>query len=363
MRRNAKRRTVRWIVVLLLIAVVTVLAVYNWPGGGNANDANAAPNTPAGGPDANAPAAGTGDRAAGDSADTDTDPATGPAAANGKVRRLRRMQASAARKAAEAGEALLAENKLAEGRAELTRALLSGALPPATAKAVRGKLVELAERMLLSPRVVDGDPYTFQYTFRPGDVLVRVERALQLRVPAQILLKINNIADARGIRAGQTLKMIRGPFHAIVDKSDFTMDVYLLREGLPPAYVKRFGVGLGKNGSTPTGLWRVGFGRKMVRAPWNPPPNAEQTRKILWGQPDYPLGKMGYWIGLEGIDDNTRLHTGYGIHGTDEPESIGRAESLGCIRLADEDIEQVFAMLYESGRDLDATRSTVRVRP
>jgi lipoprotein-anchoring transpeptidase ErfK/SrfK len=45
-----------------------------------------------------------------------------------------------------------------------------------------------------------------------------------------------------------------------------------------------------------------------------------------------PLGTR--WIGLD--------RRGYGIHGTNQPWSIGRATSHGCIRLAKADLEQLF---------------------
>ena len=46
-----------------------------------------------------------------------------------------------------------------------------------------------------------------------------------------------------------------------------------------------------------------------------------------------PLGTR--WIGLS--------QRGYGIHGTDDPRSVGHARSHGCIRLRNEDVERLFA--------------------
>ncbi len=48
-----------------------------------------------------------------------------------------------------------------------------------------------------------------------------------------------------------------------------------------------------------------------------------------------PIGTR--WLGLN--------RTGYGIHGTNEPGSIGRAASHGCIRLRNRDMEQLFRMV------------------
>jgi hypothetical protein len=39
------------------------------------------------------------------------------------------------------------------------------------------------------------------------------------------------------------------------------------------------------------------------------------------------------------------LGDGYGIHGTDEPESIGHSVSHGCVRLRNEDIEKLYPMV------------------
>jgi hypothetical protein len=349
---GTKRSLVRWLLAAVLVVLVIVVAWKFLPEEqGPPRDANV--------PDANVPDANAIDANAADAnAATAPSPgATQPAPpADWEVLKLRKLPAAEALAAAEKGHQLLAQNRLAEGRAELSRAVLSDALPAEKAQAARKTLTDLGDRMLFSRRVFDGDAYAMQYTFQPREVLAKVERKLRLHVPTQVLLKINGIRDARSIRAGQTLKVLLGPFHAIVCKGDFTMDVYLHREGSEPVFVKRMRVGLGKDGTTPLGLWRVALGKKLVRAPWNPPPNSPIRTSIAWGQADYPLGKKGYWLGLEGIDQETRMHTGYGLHGTDDPASIGREESLGCIRLADADIELVFSLLYEKW-------STVRVRP
>ena len=235
-------------------------------------------------------------------------------------------------------------------RANLADALNSGALSDKQADQARQLLKEIADKTIFSPDVFKGDPCAFWYTFQPGEVLVKVERKLKLHVPAQLILLVNGIKDAKTIRAGQTLKMIRGPFHAVVRKSQFVMDIFLEEpETHRLIFVRRFRVGLGKNGTTPTGTWRVAKGGKMTKADWTPPASmGSSKRKIRWYEKDYPLGKEGYWIALEGIGQTPYTkEDGYGIHGTNDPASIGKASSMGCIRLADDDIEMLFAMLYE----------------
>ena len=365
MRHSRRRSSRNWIIAAAVVVIAGLVVLQFWPGNGEpvGPDANR-PAGAAGGGDANGaglpevPHLAGGGTAEGDGADANDSAHPSDVAArdaNAELTRLRDLPADTATRLVQQGEQLLAQGKKVAGRAVLTKALLSGSLGGVTADSVRSKLEALADEMIFSRRIVEGDPYVATYTFGEGEVLQRVERKLELHVPNQMTLKINKLASGAQIRAGQTLKVIRGPFHAIVDKGDFTMDIYLHREGSEPAYVKRLRVGLGRNGTTPTGLWRVRLGSKRDRAPWFPPASAEEQRSIMPGQPGYPLGKRGYWIGLEGIDEHTERHEGYGVHGTNDPSSIGRAESLGCIRLADADIELVFFLLYEHW-------STVRVR-
>jgi lipoprotein-anchoring transpeptidase ErfK/SrfK len=55
-----------------------------------------------------------------------------------------------------------------------------------------------------------------------------------------------------------------------------------------------------------------------------------------FGDPKNVLGSR--WIGFE---DKKGLY-GYGIHGTTDPDSIGREMSNGCVRLNNEDVEDLF---------------------
>ena len=42
---------------------------------------------------------------------------------------------------------------------------------------------------------------------------------------------------------------------------------------------------------------------------------------------------------------NEHGKTGFGIHGTIDPESIGRAESAGCVRMNKDDVEELFDLV------------------
>jgi len=253
------------------------------------------------------------------------------------------------------GVKLTGENKLVQARSVLSRALLSGRLSAAEANDAQTRLADLANETLFSSRVYDDDPYTFRYVVQPGDMLAKLEVRLQLHVPHILLREINGLKNDT-IYAGQTLKMVRGPFHAVVDKSDLTMDIYLHREGLEKLFIARMPVGLGKDNGTPSGMWQVELGGKAVKPPWYPPPGSGLNGRIEYGDPNYAFGEKGLWIPLVGLDEDNKSFRGYGIHSTNKPETIGRTASLGCIRLRDENIEVVFALLYEKW-------STVEVRP
>jgi lipoprotein-anchoring transpeptidase ErfK/SrfK len=233
--------------------------------------------------------------------------------------------------------------KILDARAMLTEAMLSGQLDQASCDKALEVLTEISQRTLLSDTIADGDPYTYTYHLAKGDTLARVVQKEKLNVTPTIIGQINRL-DASHMQVGQAIKLIRGPAHAVVNSRAFTMDIYLQRPGQPKAFLKQVRVGLGRDG-TPAGAWLVA--RKTSHANWTPPASMADARPIAYGQKDYPLGKDGYWISLQGTDERTRTQTGYGIHGTDEPESIGKAASHGCVRLADDDIEFVYSLLAE----------------
>jgi L,D-transpeptidase ErfK/SrfK len=83
---------------------------------------------------------------------------------------------------------------------------------------------------------------------------------------------------------------------------------------------------------TPLGIFRVVD--REVDPEWNIPNKLQYKykKKIIPAGDDNPIGK--YWLGLS--------VRGYGIHGTDNPWSVGRILSNGCIRLYPEDIEKLF---------------------
>lgn len=208
---------------------------------------------------------------------------------------------------------------------------------------VKAQLSELANRWLFSRAVLTGDPLCETYRVRPGDIFETIGR--KYKVPYEILMEINRMSSPRSLQAGQTLKVVNGPFHAKVYRSTFTMDVYLQN-----TYVRSYKVGLGKvDTETPTGLWRVQPGGKLVKPIWTD----QDGKKHHPEDPDYPLGSR--WIALEGLRGEAKDRTGFAIHGTKEPEQIGTRGSLGCIRMHNGEAIMVYNMLAEGLSQVEVT--------
>jgi len=187
---------------------------------------------------------------------------------------------------------------------------------------VKKQLSELADKWLFSRALFPQDRLCESYMVKPGDLLSTIGK--EHKVPWEILRDINKIQRPEALRAGDRIKVINGPFHARVYRSTFTMDLYL-----QDSFVRSFEVGLGKPGmETPTGIWLVKVGGKLVRPPWTDPVSGKTYHPE---DPDYPLGSR--WIGLEGIKGDAKGRTGFAIHGTKDPGQIGKASSQGCIRL------------------------------
>ncbi|MBI4717577.1 MAG: L,D-transpeptidase family protein [Planctomycetes bacterium] len=240
---------------------------------------------------------------------------------------------AAARQASQSGDLLTARARYAEAW-NMTPG-------PGEAEAIRAELSRIGQETIFSPRVVDGDPLVERYVIQTGDSLAQI--AAKYRLTADLLASVNNIADKHRIRAGQTIKVVRGPFRAMVDKGEFTLDLYL-----GDTFVRSYRVGLGADDSTPTGEWQVGT--KLVNPTYYPPRGGEI---LSADNPRNPLGER--WIGLVGTGGEAVGQGRYGVHGTIGPESVGRNASMGCIRLRNEDVEQLYVCLVEK-------HSTVTIR-
>lgn len=221
-------------------------------------------------------------------------------------------------------------DKLLDARVKLNAALHSG-LTVAEAAQAREALADIANRTVFSKTVLQNDPLVRSYTVVSGDKLGRIaKRAL---VSEALLARINSLVRPDFLRERSRLKIVQGPFHASIAKRDHEMHLYLQH-----FYVGTLRVALGQDGSTPTGLWRVV--NQLENPEWVDPRTGKRYH------PDDPTNPLGeYWIGMEGLEGEATGQPGYGIHGTIEPETIGQDVSMGCIRLAADDIALVYRLL------------------
>ena len=96
----------------------------------------------------------------------------------------------------------------------------------------------------------------------------------------------------------------------------------------------RYGIGVGREGFTWSGTERIS---RMKEWPdWFPPKEMIERQpylpRFMAGGETNPLGARALYLG----------NTLYRIHGTNQPEYIGRAISSGCIRMTNEDVIDLY---------------------
>jgi hypothetical protein len=256
-------------------------------------------------------------------ANRSTSPTQPAAAVEGRVTQL-----------VKSGRTALSEGQLLTARAQLNEAFVLG-LSRSEAAGVRADLVKLADETVFSRRIIPGDPFAEKHVVVAGDTLARI--AAKYKVPDDLLASVNGIVRKDLIQLGQTLKVVNGPFHVVVNCESFTMNVFL-GDGAGRVLVRQFPVGLGQDDGTPRGTWKVK--NKLVNPTYYPPRGG---KIVSSDDPENPLGER--WIGLEGVAGDAVGQQRYGIHGTIEPHSIGQNASLGCVRMHNADVEALYDFL------------------
>ncbi len=169
------------------------------------------------------------------------------------------------------------------------------------------------------PAAIDEEPIPedITYTVVKGDSLYVIAKKNDVTVAN--LKKANNLTSDL-IKVGMTLKIPRGKYSILVDKSDNTLQ--LLLNGQP---YKTYSVATGKDNSTPVGEFKVTD--KLENPTWY-----TAGAIVEPGSPENIIGTR--WIGYS--------LKGYGIHGTTEPETIGTQASAGCVRMHNKEVEELY---------------------
>jgi lipoprotein-anchoring transpeptidase ErfK/SrfK len=120
------------------------------------------------------------------------------------------------------------------------------------------------------------------------------------------------------------------PGTVIIDTGNTTL-YYVLGQGR----AIRYGVGVGREGFTWSGVQTIS--RKAEWPDWHPPSEmiARQPYlpRFMAGGPGNPLGARAMYLGT----------SQYRIHGTNDPSTIGKFVSSGCVRLTNEDVTDLFS--------------------
>ncbi|MCP3026382.1 L,D-transpeptidase family protein [Halobacillus sp. A5] len=152
------------------------------------------------------------------------------------------------------------------------------------------------------------------HTIKTGETLSQISR--DYRTPLAALIQANPTLDPDLIYPGQKMTIPGLPdpdtLPYQIDISVNNRQLKLLRQG---AVAKQYPIAVGRIlHGTPVGVFVI-----INKAP----------------NPGGPFGTM--WMSL------SKQH--YGIHGTNDPSSIGKAVSKGCVRMYNQDVEELASMI------------------
>ena len=168
--------------------------------------------------------------------------------------------------------------------------------------------------LLFSPIVTALDAV---HEVRAGDTLGKIASASSTTVA---FLKRANGLKSDVIRPQQKLKVPKGRFSIVVDKSQNQL---LLTEN--DQFIKAYPVATGKDNSTPVGTFTIVT--KIPNPVWY-----KQGAVVPPESPENILGTR--WLGID--------KKGYGIHGSVDPDAIGKQVTAGCVRMTNADVEELF---------------------
>jgi len=193
---------------------------------------------------------------------------------------------------------------------------------PASGKVAKaqGSLEDLNVKILFSG-IPTGDSRI--YAVQKGDTLNRI--AKKFGTTPDLISKSNNLKNSF-IKIGEKLKVYTAGFSIVVDKSQ---NILTLKSG--QEIIKTYRVSTGKNSCTPVGTFKVI--NKIIDPPWYKEPGV----MIPAGDPKNVLGSR--WLGIS--------KPSYGIHGTIQPETIGQSVTEGCVRMRNEEVEELYILVPE----------------
>lgn len=179
------------------------------------------------------------------------------------------------------------------------------------------KIEDLNIRLLFSPVIT---PKSISYEIKPGDTLNKI--AKEFNTTVELIKKSNNLSENK-IIPGRKIKVWNTPFSILVDKSQNTL-ILKTDEEIFKTYI----VSTGANNSTPVGTFKIV--NKLENPTW-----FKAGAVVASGSPENVLGTR--WMGWN--------IPGYGIHGTIEPQNLGKQITQGCVRMANKEVEELYSIV------------------
>jgi len=179
------------------------------------------------------------------------------------------------------------------------------------------KLEALNIKILFSPTLT---PKSTIYEIKPGDTLTKIAKEFQTTI--ELIQKANGIEGDK-IMPGDKVKVWTAPFTISIDKSQ---NILILKSD--EEIIKTYVVATGANNSTPVGKFKIV--NKLVDPTW-----FKAGAVVPSDSPENILGSR--WMGINMV--------GYGIHGTTEPESVGKQVTQGCVRMVNSEVEELYSIV------------------
>ena len=168
------------------------------------------------------------------------------------------------------------------------------------------------------------------YTIKSGDNLISIAKRFSTTVES--IQKSNGMDPTNPIiLPGKTLYIYTGKWSIKVIKSHFRLYLYDGNQ-----LFKVYKIGIGRQGRTPTGTFKITT--KQKEPVWY-----NNGRSIAYGDKENVLGTR--WMAITPTGDTDKNLSGYGIHGTWMPETISTESSNGCIRMINEEVNELYSIL------------------
>lgn len=182
------------------------------------------------------------------------------------------------------------------------------------------------------------------YTIQPGDNLTVIANRLNTTVGALQRMNPEMLgATTARIYPGKTLFALRCDWSIRVVKGQY---VLLLNNG--PELFKLYHIAVGRENRTPPGTFDIV--NKIMHPDWTHP----SGKVIPYGDKANVLGT--HWMALKPTGTTNPALRGFGIHGTWEPDSIGTMASLGCVRMRNDEVAELYDFI-----PLPGANSTTKV--